>query len=180
VVKDDHMKGATKQSPTGVPLVRARARLSAFVYGNVLVLAALLQERAESVRTGGGFVLVVVTMVTTYLAHVVADLVGEGLGRDRTDRGHASAELRDAVPILSSGGPPALLLGLAALGWLDWVAPEWVLLGAVGFVLLRLAGVGWVASRFRGGVSRGATLWSGVGLAAVGLVIAVLKVLLGH
>lgn len=156
-------------------------RLSAFVYGNLLVLGALVGSRPESVLDGQAVVVVAVTTMTTYVAHVTADLVGEGLGRAVNDRrAHTLVELRDAVPIISSGGPPVLLLGAGALGWLTWIGATGVLLTALAFVVVRLALTGWVAGRYSTGSSRRRAFWTGVGLAVVGLAVAVVKVAFTH
>ena len=175
------MLRSRRGAPPHLPIERARARLSAFVYGNLLVLGALIGARPESVGDGQAIVLVAATTVTTYVAHVAADLVGEALGRAVEDRReHTRVELRDALPIISSGGPPALLLGAGALGWLDWLGSSGVLLLAIGFVVARLASTGWVAGRFSTGSSRRRVFWTGIGLAGLGLAVAVVKVAFTH
>lgn len=162
-------------------LERVRSRVTAYVYGNVLVLAAVVGCAPESVRSGRAVVVVLATMVTTYLAHVVAHRVGEGVGRRRDEAElHLRAELRDAAPIITSGAVPALLLGVAAAAGLEggWAAAAQLV--AVLVPVARLAATGSVTSRLvPGGPSRGA-FWSALGLAAAGSLIAVVKVLLTH
>jgi hypothetical protein len=162
-------------------LERVRSRVTAYVYGNVLVLAAVVGCAPESVRSGRAVVVVLATMVTTYLAHVVAHRVGEGVGRRRDEAQlHLRAELRDATPIITSGAVPALVLGAAAVAGLEggWAASAQLV--AVLVPVVRLAATGSVTSRLvPGGPSRSA-FWSALGLAVAGSLIAVVKVLLTH
>ena len=160
---------------------RVSSRVSAYVYGNVLVLAAVVGCTPESVDDGRAVVIVLATMVTTYLAHVVAHRVGAGIGRS-TDEAetHLRAELRDAVPIATSGLVPAGVLLVAALDWLDWLGTSGSQLVAVLVVVVRLGLTGSVASRLGSGSSSRRTVWSAVGLAVAGSLIAVVKVLLTH
>lgn len=155
-------------------LDRVRSRTSAYVYGNVLVLAAVVQNNESTIASGRAVIIVLVTMVTTYLAHVLAHDVAEHIGRSSDEHQvHLRAELRDAFPIVSSGVPPALVLGMGALGWLDTELAQ--LLAAV-IVVVRLAMTGWVVGRVSADHAPRRSRWSGVVLAIAGLVIAILKV----
>ena len=96
---------------TDGPLEPARAarRLSAYVYGNILVLAAVAASTPSSIEHGTAAVLVLATAVTTFLAHVFADFVAgsqipeaHGDATDEQRKFKAVEEFRDAVPILSS------------------------------------------------------------------------------
>ena len=96
---------------------RAARRLSAYVYGNILVLAAVAASTPDSIEHGTAAVLVLATAGTTFLAHVFADFVAGsripevyGDATEEQRRFTALEELRDAVPILSSGTFPALML----------------------------------------------------------------------
>ena len=161
-------------------LPRVRSRVSAYVYGNVLALGAVLQSGPGDVEDGVAVLVVVATTLTTYLAHVVAHQVGEGIGRDREDhRTHVRTELRDAVPIVSSGTAPAVVL---LVGWL-WpgTGPETVVqLVAALVVVVRLGFLGALGSRFQEGASPRRTLLAGFALATTATVIALAKVLLTH
>ncbi|TXR51655.1 hypothetical protein [Quadrisphaera setariae] len=166
---------------SGVDLERVRSRVSAYVYGNVLVLAAVVGCSPEYVHDGSAVVVVLATTVTTYLAHVVAHRTGGGVGRHREEAElHLRAELRDATPIVTSGVLPALVLLVSALaGWRETPAALAQLVAAL-VPVVRLAATGSVTSRHvPGGSSRGA-FWSAVGLAAAGTVIAAVKVSLTH
>jgi acyl-CoA synthetase (AMP-forming)/AMP-acid ligase II len=153
---------------------RVRSRTSAYVYGNVLVLAAVVQNNESTIESGRAVIIVLVTMVTTYLAHVLAHDVAERIGRSTTEHEvHLRAEFRDALPIVSSGVPPALVLGCGALGWLE---TEWAQILAAIIVIVRLGATGWVIRRISAQHAARRSLWSGVVLAFAGLVIAILKV----
>jgi len=170
----------TARLASPVDLERARARTTAFVYGNILVLSAVLTATPESVGDGQAALVVVATTVTTYLAHVVAHAVGGAVGQDPTrprPRGEGPAELRDAVPIVSSGTAPAVVLLLA---WWTDLATGTAVAVAAGVTVLRLASMGLVIGRLSGHEPSGRQWWAGVVLAVVSAVIAVLKVLLTH
>jgi hypothetical protein len=103
-----------------LPVERVRSRVSAYIYGNIFVLAALFAPSPESVAHWTAVVIVVATSATTFFAHVVAHNIGQAIGRtdDEDLRVQLAREARDAVPIMTSGTVPAVLLGLGAVGWL--------------------------------------------------------------
>jgi hypothetical protein len=157
---------------------RARARVTAYVYGNILVLAAVAGAGEQSIDSGSAVVLVLATAVTTYLAHVVALSVGSRLGRPDGPRSeHLRQELRDAAPIITSGLLPAALL---LLGYLDVIASEWTQLLAAAWVVVRLAGIGIQVERVSGAPAPRSAFWSGVTLAVVSAVVVTLKVMFAH
>ncbi len=159
-------------------LARARSRISAYVYGNVLALAAVIGSAPESVLDGRAIITVLATMATTYLAHLLAHRIGEGVGRSSADvQLHLRAELRDAFPIATSGVLPAVVLLAAPLGWLSPGAAQ---LLAASVAVVRLATTSVVAGRLGEGGSSCRTMWSAVGLAVLGAFIAAVKVRLTH
>jgi hypothetical protein len=162
-----------------LPVERVRSRVGAYIYGNILVLAAILATSPESIAHGTAVIFVVATSATTFLAHVVAYRIGQTIGRtdDEALRLHLAQEARDAVPIISSGAGPAVLLALGAVGWLP---PELSQLLAEAFVVLRLAGMGIIVRRISGYSPPRAGRWSGFVLAGIGVVIAALKDILTH
>ncbi len=165
--------------PPDLPVERVRSRVGAYVYGNILVLAAIFATSPQSIANWTAVVIVVATSATTFLAHVVAHNIGQSIGR-RTDdalRLHLAQMARDAVPIMSSGTGPAVLLALGALGWLS---PGLSQLLAEAFIVLRLALTGIVVRRVSGSASPLAGLWSGFALAGIGVAIAALKEILTH
>ncbi|MFB9376378.1 hypothetical protein ACFFKU_12685 [Kineococcus gynurae] len=155
----------------GLDVGRARARISAYVYGNITVLAAVVAATPHTLERWDGVVAVLATAVATLLAHVIAESVAHQVGP------RARHELRDATPIATSGGLPAAVLALGTLGVL---APATAQLLAALVAVLRLAGVGVVVERLSGRPPSVAALWGGIGLAVVGAVVAVLKTVLTH
>lgn len=96
-------------------------RVSAFLYGNILILSALLVLTPDSLQTSRSIVSVLGVGLSTYVAHVVSDVVahllrhpdGEGLST------RLPGELRDALPIATSALLPTAILVAALLGWLE-------------------------------------------------------------
>ena len=170
-------RGTSRQSEVGAS-ERVRSVTSAYVYGNVLVLGAVLGVGSDAVLDGDAVIAVLVTTFTTYLAHVLAHDVAERLGHSSAEHERAVRdELRDAVPILVSGGPPALVLGGGALGLLG---VELAQVLAAGIVVARLAATGWRVERLSGGPPSPRALWSGFALAVAGALIAGIKVAFGR
>ncbi|GAB3268855.1 hypothetical protein [Kineosporia babensis] len=156
---------------------RARSRLAAYVYGNVLVLGAVIgtvggEEHSHS------WLVILATALSTYAAHIFSHNIGERIGRTRAEHeGHLHEEIRDAVPILSSGVAPALIYAALALHWIDARPAEIV---AIVLLVLRLAGTGLVVERLSNRRVSGAALWAGIGFALVGTGIAYVKVIFTH
>ncbi|GAA4685834.1 hypothetical protein [Frondihabitans cladoniiphilus] len=161
-----------------VTLDHARNRTSAYIYGNILVLAAVAAVSPDSILHWGAFVAIVATTVTTFLAHVLAHGIGQQIGRsDEESRLHLAQEIRDAVPIISSGAVPALFM---LLGALHVISPFWAQVVGGGLVVVRLALAGVLIERMTGRRSSWGVLWSGFVLAFASAVIVVLKVLFTH
>lgn len=170
----------SRRARTELGVTRTQHRTSAFVYGNITALGALVSVDAHAVGTGAAAVAVAVTSAATFVAHVTADLVSE---RIRPDHGREKGrtellqELRDAVPIATSGSAPLLLL---LLGGADLLSPEPALWAGIAVVVTRLALIGTLVERLSGRRASTAALWGGVGLAVVSGGIAVVKGLLTH
>lgn len=163
---------------TGLPVERARSRISAYVYGDVLVLGALLTVEVEAGRPGIGALTVALTTIVTYVAHVVSDAIGDRLGRDAGEHAaHLPSELRDALPIASAGVLPTLLVLLGAVGLLPLIAA--VAIG-VAVVALRLASVGVVIAHWTGEPAPLAAITAGVTVALLGAAVGLLEVLVAH
>lgn len=79
----------------------AASRISAYVYGNVLVLAVLIP-----IVPGPNYVgiaIVLGTALSTFVAHAFAESVGHSVReRSRLTTAERRAEVRDSVPILTS------------------------------------------------------------------------------
>ena len=155
---------------------RAESRISAYVYGDVLVLAATVGVSVGAIRSGEAVVVVVGTMISTYIAHVLADVVGAVFGGDPL-RAALLAELRDSVPVLSAGTPSVVVLGAAAMGWPPAVLAQ---SAAAAFLIVRIAAIGLVYRRFSQTVSVRRALGFGVLAAAAAAVAAVVKLVLTH
>lgn len=163
---------------------RASARLSAYVYGNILTLAAVAATSQHAIETGTAALLVVGTTVTTFLAHVFAEFVANSTipeasahHSESQRRSAARTEFRDALPIASSGSLPAVILALA---WLEVLPAWWAQLGAGAVVVVRIAMVRTVTERIRGNPPSFRVFLGGLAIAAVAAAIVLLKVAVGH
>lgn len=164
-------------------LEQAREWLSSYVYGNITVLSAAIAVGPDQIDHGAASWAVLATGLLTFLAHVLAHIVGRGLGRTsdvlRPDarRDDVRELLVTARPIATSALIPAALYAAA---WLGWVPAVWAQTAAVVVLAARIGLVGLFTQRFsnRGLTLRG--LWSGVVLAMVALGIGVVKVALTH
>src|SRR5215208_1610541 len=164
----------TARRQHGLPVERVRSRVGAYIYGNILVLAAVFATSPQSIAHWSAVVIVVATSATTFFAHVFAHRIGQAIGRtdDEALRLHLAQEARDAVPIMNSGAGPAMFLALGAFGWLP---PGLSQVLAEAYVVVRLAGTGIIVRRISGDASRLVGPWSGLALAGIGVVIAALK-----
>lgn len=161
-----------------LPFERLRLRLAAYVYGNILVLAAIVLASGKSIVGGEAALFVGVTALTTYIAHIVAHSVGQQLGRAHDEhRPHVLHEIQDSLPILISGVVPVAVLLIATLSIVPTQAAQ---LGAAVWVIGRLALIGFLVDRLSGRSSTWRTLSAGVVLALVCAAIVVLKVLFAH
>ena len=162
-----------------LPVERVRDRLSAYVYGNILVLSAIGTTTPHLVEDGQAVVVVLATTITTYLAHVLSHLVGGAVGRTAEDHERAGFqhELRDAVPIISSGSVPALVLAVA---WWTELDPEPAVLLASLVIVVRMASLGLTVGRLSGRPPTRWQLLGGLVAAVLAGVVVALKVVLLH
>ena len=166
--------------PSERPLApeHAARRVAAFVYGNILVLTALVTLDPEDLYGPRAVAYVVGTGVSTFVAHVIAELVGfQVRTKEPIVREVVRQELRNSVPIISATTVPALLTGAALLGWLD---PGTALPLAIAVTVIRLAALGWVVGHLRRQRPSMRTFLFGVLLAITCSVAAVLKWWLTH
>lgn len=154
----------------------AASRISAYVYGNVLVLAALVPIATSSERVG--ILVVLGTALSTFLAHAFAEGVGqsvrEGITVTPADK---IRELRNSVPILSSAVLPCAVLGTALLGWLE---PRTAQIVAEVAVLVRIGGIVWVIGRLKGERPTRASVVAAALLTAIATVVVIVKIVLTH
>lgn len=150
----------------------ASQRISAFLYGNILALAALVTVLSDEELTVRAVWVVLGTTVSTYVAHVVAEGIGHDLPWSRWPH-----LMRESWPILTSGVAPALVLGAGLIGMLPVAV---AVLLAPSVVLVRLALTGVLVARLRGDASSLRVVLTGVGVAVVGLLVVSLKLWLTH
>ena len=159
-------------------LDRARSRTSAYVYGNILVLTAVAGVDAAHILDWSALFIVAGTTVTTFLAHILAHSIGQHLGRTGEEAQlHIRDEIRDSLPIASSGSVPALMMFLGAVAI---VPPLWAQLIAALIIVARLAFLGTLVERLTARKSTFGTLWSGVVLAGSSLIIVGAKIFITH
>ena len=166
---------ASREPRTDIP---AR-RVSAFIYGNILVLAALVLLSPDGLKTTRGFVYVLGVGFSTFIAHVASDVFAHLL-RHPDGNGLSAKlprDLRDAIPIATSAILPTIILVAAWFGWLE-AELAWSI--AIGVTLVQLSLLGpisaWIARE-------PLSLWplfAGVLLAMSIAVIALLKAVLTH
>lgn len=162
----------------GEPLGQERiaARTTAYIYGNILALAALIpvMRSEESL----GVAIVIGTALSTYIAHTFAEGVGESIRNDRQlSRRERLDALRDSVPILTSAVVPVVILGTA---WINLFEPRTAQLIAELILVLRIGSTSYVISRLHGEKVSTETHIAAFGLAAVATIIVALKLVLTH
>jgi hypothetical protein len=164
-------------------LFEASQRTTAYVYGNLLVLAALVALTAEQVESGHGILLVLGTAVSTFIAHVFAEAMGASV-RNAAEPEPADPTLHDAwelaresYPILTSGFLPAAII---SLGWLEVLPADLSMYFADAVILLRIASTGIIVARLRNEPSSLRIILIGVGVAVAGALVSLLKVYLTH
>jgi hypothetical protein len=154
-------------------------RISAFIYGNILVLSALIVLSPEHLQTTRGFALVLGVGFSTFVAHVASDVFAHLL-RHPDGKGLSAKlprDLRDAVPIATAAIVPTAILVAAWHGSLE-AEVTWAL--AIGVTLVRLALLGPISAWIAREPFSLWPLFAGVLLALLIGVIALLKAVLTH
>ncbi|MCX4740481.1 MULTISPECIES: hypothetical protein [Streptomyces] len=156
---------------------RARADYTGGVYGSMLATSVIVGAgtlgsfpRAELV------ILLVLTGVVFWLAHVHAQVFGARLTRRTPDRRMLLHVCRDEWPIVQAAFPPAAAVAVSPLLGLDVEGALWFALSVA------VAGqVGWsAAAARRAGAGWGMVAVSGVVNLVLGLVILSFKLFLKH
>lgn len=165
-----------RRSP--LPAESAASRTTAYVYGNVIVLAALVPLSEDELLAGTAILIVLGTALSTFLAHLFAATVGAGMGEEQPS-GWKSVRhhVRNAVPVLTAGFVPAALLVLV---WLELASSTPVVIAAEVLLVLRIGSTGMVATRLRGEPSSLRSLLIGVAFSLVGAAVVAIKVVLTH
>ncbi|MFD1826991.1 hypothetical protein [Mumia zhuanghuii] len=170
------MSPPTKRPP--LDRERAAARVSAYLYGNILVLAALVSLHPEDLDGPTGAVVVLGTAVSTFIAHALAETVALDVrSTGSVSRTMLLHELRDARPIASTASLPVLLMLAAYAGW---IAESWALGLAIAVIVVRLAALGWIVAQIAGKRGSREMFGSGFALAVLGILAAVLEWQLKH
>ncbi|WP_174187005.1 hypothetical protein [Nocardia barduliensis] len=154
----------------------AASRISAYVYGNVLVLAALVPVAAGDKHVG--ILVVLGTALSTFVAHVFAETVGHSVRRrSALSKAEKIRDLRNSVPILSSAVLPCTIL---ATGWLGWLEPRTAQVVAEITVLIRIGGIVFVIGRLNGERPTRESLFGAVLLTVIAATVVIVKIFLGH
>lgn len=156
----------------------AAHRTSAFIYGNILVLAALIVISPEQIETGYALPVVLGTGLSTYLAHCVAEQQEIHVlhGRKVNPRVLKRA-FRNALPVLSSTAIPTVILSLGY--WkLTSVDTAWTLANTL--IIIRLLFNGIIVARYREEKITLRAILSGLVLAIAATAVALLKGYLTH
>ena len=171
-------RSGTPRGPVDPPREDVASRVSAYVYGNVLVMAALIALHPEELRGPTGVLYLLGVGVSTYVAHAVGEAVGLRVREGRQLDGAAVRhEIRAALPIVTAAGAPAALLSLAWAGLLD---ADLALVLALALVDIRLALLGSVVAWVSGERSSARVFLAGFVLAIVAAAAAALKWQLTH
>ena len=167
-----------RREPAGLPRDDVASRVSAYVYGNVLVMAALIALHPDDLQGPGGVLSVLGVGASTYVAHAVGEAVGSRVREGRSLDGAALRhELRAALPIATAAGVPAALLTPAWAGIAD---ADSVLVLVLALVDIRLALLGSVVAWMSGERSSARLFLAGFVLAVVAAAAAALKWQLTH
>lgn len=162
------------------PLEREEAagRTTAYVYGNILVLAAMVALVPADTETSRALLIVLGTSVSTFVAHVFAEAMGAQVRITQTPTLSSAWGLaKESFPILTSGVLPSIIL---LLGWLNVLTDGVALILAEIVVLLRIAGTGVVVARLQNERSSLKLILTGLVAAVVAGLISLLKVYLTH
>ncbi|MDR6319665.1 hypothetical protein [Actinoplanes couchii] len=161
-----------------LPREQAAARISAYVYGNIITFATIVPFTADTVRHGHAALVVLGVAASTYIAHVFAELVGHRAHDRPPAPGGFVRGLRDALPIFSSALVPALFLLAGSRGSIEAGA---AVTASEIYLLIRMSLVGLIIERLRpSDRARGWPVLSGVLLAAAAAAVSLIKAALGH
>ena len=156
---------------------RLGERINAAAYGTVLVLVALSALQISQVGEGHSSELVLGVGMSTWVAHLFAELLGEHV---RHGEAVSWAEARraaiDGSPILASTILPAIIL---LLGRFEVLAYDSARSLAILAAVLQLSLIGGIVARSTPGSPTPA--WSfAISTALAGIAVVALKVALGH
>lgn len=152
------------------------SRISAYIYGNVLVLAALVP--IVTTPNYVGLFVVLGTAMSTFVAHVFAEMVGHSVREDtRLGPADRRREVRNSLPILSSAVMPCVIL---AIGWLGWIEPRTAQILAEVAVVVRIGAIVFVIDRLKGERPSRMSIVMALALTVIAVTVVVVKVVLTH
>ncbi len=160
-------------------------RISAYTYGNFLVLAALLTlYDARAVFDGTTVLYSTGTGLTTYIAHVIAEMQEYRVLHGGTPpREFVKHALRNASPILGTTVYPVVLLVVAMLlpsgGNYDIIFDLTIIL-CLATVVWRIFSLNFAIARYRGEPICWRTIRSAVWLTLAVIVLAIVKIMFTH
>lgn len=160
-------------------------RISAYTYGNFLVLAALLSiHDANAIFDGTAILYITGTGLTTYIAHVISEMQEYRVLHGGTPpRDFVKHALGNASPILGTTVYPVALLILATFlppgGTYDIIFDCTIILCLVT-VVWRIFSLNFAIARYRGEPLCWRTFRSAVWLTFAVIVLAIVKIMFTH
>jgi hypothetical protein len=153
-------------------------RLGGFIYGTIVALSVIVGgARAYPHEPGHIAVLVAVTCVVFWLAHVYADGIGQSVARnERLTFAELKEVARDEASILEAAVPPIIPLLLGALGVFSERSAVWIAF-ALGFVVLAAQGLVFARVERYGRLATAAVVAANIGL---GGLLVLLKLFVSH
>lgn len=157
---------------------RAAARISAYVYGNIIAFAALVPQTTSDVEHGHALGKVLGLTASTALAHMFAEIVAGGVkADDPVSLAETRQELRDSLPIVTSAVFVCVMLAAA---WAGWLPARAALIISDVYLLVRMMLIPFVVERLRSTKPSARTVVTGIVAAGAAAGIALLKVLVSH
>ena len=153
-------------------------RLGGFIYGTIVALSVIVGgARAYPHEPGHIAVLVAVTCIVFWLAHVYADGIGQSVARnERLSFAELKEVARDEASILEAAVPPIIPLLLGALGVFSERSAVWIAF-ALGFVVLAAQGLVFARIERYGSLATVAIVAANIGL---GSILVLLKLFVSH
>jgi hypothetical protein len=152
----------------------ASGRITAYVYGNLVVLGAMLALIPSTAASTQGALTILAAALSTFVAHAFADMLGRRVGHGHRSVLHAAiAAARESLPIMTAAIVP---IGILAVGaWMNWSEAP-MQLAAELFICVRVGMIGATAERFRGRPSSRRFVLVGVVIAIAAALVSLAKV----
>ena len=165
-------------NPHGFARTALGHRLGGFVYGTIVALSVIVGgARAYPHEPGHIAVLVAVTCVVFWLAHIYADAIGKSVARNER---LSVVELKEVAhteaSILEAAVPPIIPLLLGALGVFSERTAVWIAF-ALGFAVLAAQGLVFARVERYGRLATAAVIAANIGL---GGLLVLLKLFVSH